>query len=62
MKVFFNVSMLDYKKIGQGDPLLDSKNPLESARRASELGTIFRDQYKSAEQIARKAQRNRITP
>jgi ABC-type Fe3+ transport system substrate-binding protein len=62
MKVFFNVSVLDYKKISQGDPLLDSKNPLESARRASELGMIFRDQYESAEQIARKAQRNRIAP
>ncbi|MBU6327989.1 MAG: extracellular solute-binding protein, partial [Verrucomicrobia bacterium] len=62
MKVFFNVSMLDYQQFGKGDPQLDSKKPLVSARRASELGMIFREQYKSAEQIALKAQRNRTTP
>jgi spermidine/putrescine-binding protein len=50
--VFFDVSVLDYSVMGQGDPLMDSKDGLEAARRASALGAKFRAQYQRAEAMA----------
>ena len=52
MSVFFDVSVLDYEKVGQGDPLLESKDALVVATRAAELGAIFRANYQRAEEIA----------
>jgi ABC-type Fe3+ transport system substrate-binding protein len=51
--VFFDVSVLDYAVMGQGDPLMDSKDALEAAKRASALGAKFRAQYQRAEAMAR---------
>lgn len=55
MAVFFNVSVLDYETMSQGDPQLSSSDPLEVARRASDLGAHFREQYQRAEAMARAA-------
>lgn len=52
-RVFFDVSRLDYTTMGQGDALLDSKDGLVAAKRASELGAQFRAQYQKAEELAR---------
>jgi aminoglycoside phosphotransferase (APT) family kinase protein len=52
MSVFFDVSVLDYEKVGQGDPLLESKDALVVATRAADLGAIFRANYQRAEEIA----------
>ena len=53
MKVFFDVSALDYQRMKDGDPLLGSADALDSAARASELGAHFRAQYQRAEAMAR---------
>ena len=45
--------LLDYAVMGQGDPLMDSKDALEAAKRASALGAKFRAQYQRAEAMAR---------
>ncbi len=55
MAVFFDVSVLAYEKVGQGDPLLESKDALVVAQRAAELGAIFRANYQRAEEIAKQA-------
>jgi iron(III) transport system substrate-binding protein len=55
MTVFFDVSVLDYATMGQGDAGLGAANALDAARRASELGAHFRAQYQRAEQMARES-------
>lgn len=55
MEVFFDVSVLDYETMGQGDPGLGSSNALEAAQRASALGAHFRAQYQRAEMMARES-------
>lgn len=51
--VFFDVTILDYTVMGQGDALLDAKDGLVAAKRASEIGAKFRAQYQKAEELAR---------
>jgi hypothetical protein len=46
-------SALPYREGGKGDPGLDNPDPLISAQRMSELGILFRNNYKRAEAIAR---------
>jgi iron(III) transport system substrate-binding protein len=53
MAVFFDVSVLDYQSMKAGDPGLSAADPLDAARRASELGAHFRGQYLRAEAMAR---------
>jgi len=55
MEVFFDVSVLDYATMGQGDPGLGASNALDAAKRASELGAHFRAQYQRAEMMARES-------
>jgi ABC-type Fe3+ transport system substrate-binding protein len=62
MKVFFDVSVLDYQTMKEGDPGLSSADALEAAARASELGAHFRAQYQRAEAMAREAIEKGGTP
>ncbi len=55
MKVFFDVSVLDYDSMKMGDARLGSTEALDAAQRASELGARFRAQYQKAEAMAREA-------
>ncbi len=52
MAVFSEVSMVGYEKSGKGDPTLDTKDALAAARRAAELGDIFRANYRKAAAMA----------
>lgn len=54
--LFFDVSLLDYETMGQGDARLDSKDGLVAAKRASEIGAVFRAQYRLAGEMARLSQ------
>lgn len=62
MKVFFDVSVLDYQTMKEGDPGLSSSDALVAAARASELGAHFRAQYQRAEAMAREAMEKGGTP
>jgi ABC-type Fe3+ transport system substrate-binding protein len=62
MKVFFDVSVLEYQRMSQGDPRLGSGDALDAAARASELGAHFRAQYQRAEAMARDALAKGGTP
>lgn len=62
MKVFFDVSVLDYQTMKEGDPGLSSSDALAAAARASELGAHFRAQYQRAEAMAREAMEKGGTP
>lgn len=53
LAVFQDVSMVDYLKAGQGDPVLDGADALKAADRATQLGEWFRANYRKAESIAR---------
>ena len=46
-------SSMPYRDGGKGDPELDNQDPLVSAQRMSQLGIIFRENYKRAEALAR---------
>jgi spermidine/putrescine-binding protein len=62
MKVFFDVSVLEYQSMSLGDPRLGSGDALDAAARASELGAHFRAQYQRAEAMARDALAKGGTP
>lgn len=51
--VFSDVSIMPYSVGGKGDAKLTSKDSMEAARRADELGDWFRANYRKAEAIAR---------
>ena len=53
LAVFSDVSMVPYSIAGRGDALLDSKDPMQSAERAAQLGEWFRTNYRKAGEIAR---------
>jgi hypothetical protein len=55
--VFFDVSILKYESMKTGDQGLSARDPLDAARRASELGAHFRRQYLHAEKLALEAKR-----
>ncbi|MFD2258061.1 ABC transporter substrate-binding protein [Luteolibacter algae] len=52
MAVFQDVSNVSYRIAGQGDPGLDSRDPMIQAARMHELGEMFRANYQQAEKIA----------
>ena len=54
-QVFFDVSELSYAQMGQGDAGLGSSDGLVVARRAAELGSKFRAQYRLAEKMAQQS-------
>ncbi len=54
LDVFLDVSAIDYATAGQGDARLDSRDAVEAAQRARELGHLFRSQYLRAGEIARR--------
>jgi ABC-type Fe3+ transport system substrate-binding protein len=60
LAVFSDVSLVNYKIAGAGDPLLDGADALKAADRAAEIGEWFRSNYRKAEAIAR-AQSHPIT-
>lgn len=62
MKVFFDVSVLNYDSMKTGDAGLSSTDALEAAQRASELGARFRAQYQKAEAMACEAIEKGETP
>lgn len=53
LAVFSDVSIMTYAQGGKGDPKLDSKDAMEAAKRAEELGEWFRSNYRKAEAMAR---------
>jgi ABC-type Fe3+ transport system substrate-binding protein len=53
LAVFSDVSVVAYEKSGQGDPTLDTRDALAAARRAAELGGIFRANYRKAGELAK---------
>jgi len=55
MRVFSDVSAFSYEAYGHGDPILDGADPLKSAQRSSELGAIFRADFRKAELMARQS-------
>jgi hypothetical protein len=62
MKVFFDVSVLEYERMKEGDLKLSAADPLAVAQRASELGAHFRAQYQRAEAMALEAMEKGGTP
>jgi ABC-type Fe3+ transport system substrate-binding protein len=57
LRVFSDVSILDYATGGKGDAGLDHADPLKAAARAAELGEWFRANYRKAAAIALEARR-----
>jgi ABC-type Fe3+ transport system substrate-binding protein len=53
LAVFSDVSAMPYESAGQGDPTLDTKDALAGAKRAAELGAIFRANYQKAAELAK---------
>ena len=58
LAVFSDVSIIPYSVGGKGDARLDSKDSIESAKRADELGEWFRTNYRKAEAMARASKTN----
>ena len=56
LAVMNDVSALPYRAGGEGDPGLESRDALVSARRMTELGAIFRENYRRAAELARRNQ------
>jgi iron(III) transport system substrate-binding protein len=54
LAIFSDVSMVNYAKIGHGDPLLDGADSLKAADHATRLGNWFRANYRTAEEMAKK--------
>ena len=52
LAVMGDVSALPYRAGGEGDPGLESRDALVSARRMTELGAIFRENYRRAAELA----------
>ena len=59
LAVMGDVSALPYRAGGEGDPGLESRDALVSARRMTELGAIFRENYRRAAELARQHQEKR---
>jgi hypothetical protein len=59
LAVMGDVSALPYRADGEGDPGLESRDALVSARRMTELGAIFRENYRRAAELARQHQEKR---
>ncbi len=53
LAVFSDVSLMNYAKVGHGDPILDGPDALKAADRAAELGAWFRANYSKAEAMAK---------
>jgi hypothetical protein len=53
MAVFEDVTDLPYAVAGQGDPGLDSVDPLAAERRATDLANRFRENYLKAAALAK---------
>lgn len=51
--VFSDVSIVNYEKLGHGDPILDGPDALKAADRAAKLGVWFRANYRKAEAMAK---------
>ncbi|MEY3491883.1 MAG: hypothetical protein RL309_1011, partial [Verrucomicrobiota bacterium] len=59
LAIMGDVSALPYRAGGEGDPGLESRDALVSARRMTELGAIFRENYRRAAELARQHQEKR---
>jgi iron(III) transport system substrate-binding protein len=52
LAVFSDVSFVNYATCGKGDPILDGPDALKAADRATELGELFRANYRKAAALA----------
>lgn len=52
LAIFSDVSCVSYAICGKGDPVLDGSDALKAAERATELGEIFRANYRKAQALA----------
>jgi iron(III) transport system substrate-binding protein len=52
LAIFSDVSSVSYAICGKGDPILDGPDALKAAARATELGEVFRANYRKAEALA----------
>ena len=59
LAIMGDVSALPYRAGGEGDPGLESRDALVSARRMTDLGAIFRENYRRAAELARQHQEKR---
>jgi iron(III) transport system substrate-binding protein len=53
LAVFADVSIISYAACGKGDAGLDSSDPLRAEKRAAQLGSWFRANYRQAEAMAK---------